>query len=137
MPLLCIDDLHVIAGNQIWEEAIFHLFNRIYDLGGHIVFAANDLPKALNIHLPDLISRLSWGIVYQMHSLNDHEKLAAIIMRADRRGFKLSEEVGKFIITHYPRHMGGLFTALETLDKASLAAQRRLTIPFVKEVLCL
>jgi DnaA family protein len=31
--------------------------------------------------------------------------------------------------------MGTLFAALDALDKASLAAQRRLTIPFVKEVL--
>jgi len=135
LDLVCIDDLHMIAGLAEWEEAIFHLYNRLYDEGGKIIMAANDLPKAIKLELPDLISRLSWGFVFQLHPLDDTEKLSILIMRANRRGISLSEEVGKFILTHCPRHMGTLFAALDALDKASLAAQRRLTIPFVKEVL--
>lgn len=135
MQLLCIDDLQSIAGNQRWEEAIFNLFNRVYDANAKIVFAANDLPKAVNIQLPDLVSRLSWGVVYQLHPLTDQEKINALTMRATRRGINLSNEVARFIMTHCPRHMGTLFAALDALDKASLAAQRRLTIPFVKEIL--
>jgi DnaA family protein len=135
LSLVCIDDLHKIAGHPEWEEAVFHLFNRIYDSGGRIIIAARDLPKSINVSLPDLVSRLSWGIVYQLHSLSDSDKIAVLIMRAHRRGISLSDEVGKYILTHCPRHMGTLFAALDALDKASLAAQRRLTIPFVKEVL--
>lgn len=135
LSLICIDGIHVVAGDSAWEEALFHLYNRVYDAGSRIIIAAHDLPKAINIQLPDLVSRLSWGIVYQLHSLTDDEKLSALIMRAYRRGISLSEEVGKYILTHCPRHMGTLFAALDALDKASLIAKRRLTIPFVKEVL--
>ncbi len=135
LSLVCIDDLHAIAGVAEWEEAIFHLYNRIYDAGGHIIVAAHDLPKAINLTLADLVSRMSWGIVYRLHSLVDAEKLSVLTMRANQRGITLSEEVGKYILTHCPRHMGTLFAALDALDRASLAAQRRLTIPFVKEVL--
>lgn len=135
LSLVCIDDLHMIAGLPAWEEAVFHLYNRIYDAGGRIVLAAHELPKATNIQLPDLISRLSWGVVYQLHPLTDEEKLYVLMMRANRRGITLSEEVAKYILTHCPRHMNTLFAALDALDRASLAAQRRLTIPFVKEVL--
>lgn len=135
LDLICLDDMHVVAGKMEWEEAIFHLFNRLHDSGKKIIFAANDLPKAIKLKLPDLISRLSWGIVFQLHPLDDAEKLSILTMRANHRGISLSEEVGKYILTHCPRHMGTLFAALDALDKASLAAQRRLTIPFVKEVL--
>lgn len=135
LDLVCIDDLHVIAGLPEWEEAIFHLYNRLYDAGGKMIIAANDLPKSIKLQLPDLISRLSWGFVFQLHPLEDNEKLFILIMRANHRGISLSDEVGKYILTHCPRHMGTLFAALDALDKASLAAQRRLTIPFVKEVL--
>ena len=135
MDLVCFDDMQAIAGQPEWEEAVFHLYNRIYEAGGRLILAGCDLPKALSLHLADLTSRLSWGVVYQLHALSDSEKLAALIMRAERRGFSLSEEVGKYLLTHCPRHMGTLLAALEALDKASLAAQRRLTIPFVKEVL--
>lgn len=135
LQLICIDDLEAIAGHAEWEEAIFHLFNRVYDAGGRIIMAAHDLPKSTRIQLPDLVSRLTWGIVYQLHDLSDEEKMSVLNMRAHLRGISLSEEVSKFILTHCPRHMGTLFAALDALDKASLAAQRRLTIPFVKEVL--
>jgi DnaA family protein len=127
--------VHVIAGHAQWEEALFHLYNRVYDAGGRMILAANDLPKQIHIGLPDLASRLSWGIVFQLHALDDAEKVAVLIMRAHRRGMNLSDEVAKYILTHCPRHMGTLLAALDALDNASLAAQRRLTIPFVKEVL--
>ncbi len=135
LQLICVDDLQCIAQSAVWEEAVFHLFNRVYDAGGSIIFTGNDLPKSLPIALPDLVSRLSWGVVYQLHPLSDAEKITVLIRRAQGRGITLSEEVGKYILSHCPRHMTTLFAALDALDKASLAAQRRLTIPFVKEVL--
>lgn len=135
LSIVCLDEVQAIAGKPEWEEALFHLFNRIYDVGGRIIMTANDAPRAIQLGLRDLESRLSWGMVYKLHSLTDEEKLLCLIMRAQRRGIGLSEDVGKYILTHCPRHMGTLFAALDVLDKASLAAQRRLTVPFVKDVL--
>jgi DnaA family protein len=135
LALICIDDLHLIAGRPAWEEAFFHLYNRVHDAGKRLIVTANVKPKALGLVLPDLISRLSWGMVFQLQALTDTEKLAVLIMRAERRGMILSDDVGKFILNHCPRHMATLFAAFEALDKASLAAQRKLTIPFVKAIL--
>ncbi|HSW94033.1 MAG TPA: DnaA regulatory inactivator Hda [Gammaproteobacteria bacterium] len=133
--LVCLDDIQVMAGKAIWEEAFFHAYNRIHDAGGQLIMAAKMAPRALGFSLPDIVSRLSWGIVFQLQALTDEEKLQLIIMRATLRGMTLSEEVGKFILTHSPRHVSTLFAALDVLDKVSLAAQRKLTIPFVKTVL--
>lgn len=135
LQLVCIDDVQLLAGKPLWEEALFHLYNRIYDKGGHLIVTANVPPKAIGFTLPDVESRLAWGVIFQLHPLSDTEKLSALIMRAERRGMTLSEEVAKFILTHCPRHMATLFAALDVLDKISLAAQRKLTIPFVKAVL--
>lgn len=135
LSLVCIDDLHLIAGRPAWEEAFFHAYNRIHDSGQRLIVTANVMPKSLGVALPDVVSRLSWGVVFQLQPLTDKEKLAVLVMRAERRGMTLSEEVGKFILNHCPRHMSTLFAALEALDKTSLAAQRKLTIPFVKFVL--
>lgn len=135
LDLICMDDIHKIAGHAAWEEGFFHFYNRIHDAGGRLIVTANVMPKALGVTLPDVVSRLTWGMVFQLQPLSDTEKLTALIMRADRRGMTLSEEVGKFILNHCPRHMATLFAALDALDKISLAAQRKLTIPFVKTVL--
>lgn len=135
LSVICIDDIETIAGVPAWEEAIFHLYNRVYDAGGHIIIGAHASPKTLGIQLPDLVSRLAWGVVLSLHTVSDEEKLYILTMRAQERGIHLSDEVGRYIMTHCPRQMKTLFAALDMLDKASLAAQRKLTIPFVKEVL--
>lgn len=135
LDLICIDDVHKIAGRPVWEEAFFHAYNRIHDAGKRLIVTANVMPKSLGVALPDVVSRLTWGMVFQLQPLSDLEKLKVLVMRAERRGMTLSEEVGKFILNHCPRHMSTLFAALDALDKVSLAAQRKLTIPFVKAVL--
>lgn len=135
LDLVCIDDLHVVAQQPLWEEAIFHLHNKLQDAGRGLIIAAHDLPKGLSLNLADLESRLAGGMIYHLHSLSDEEKLSTLIKRAHLRGIHLSQEVGKYLLNHCPRHMSTLFAALDVLDKASLAAQRKLTIPFVKEIL--
>lgn len=135
--LVCIDDLECVAGNAAWEEALFYFFNRIRALNHRLLIAANAPPKSLPIKLMDLQSRLSWGITYPLHPLDDEQLLAALQLRAKQRGLELTNEVGAFLIRRCVRSMPDLYEILEKLDKASLAAQRRLTIPFIKSVLAL
>lgn len=135
LDLICLDDLESIAGNAVWEEALFHLFNRLRSQNRRLLVAAKEPPKGLGIKLPDLASRLSWGIVYLLQSLSDEDLRIALQLRAKERGLLLSDEVGTFLIRRYTRSMPELYALLETLDKASLVAQRRLTIPFIKSVL--
>ncbi len=95
-----------------------------------------DVPPAqLRVKLMDLKSRLGWGVVYHLHGLSDEQKLEALRLRAQGRGLELDGSVGRFLLRRCPRDMGQLFLMLEELDQASLAEQRRLTIPFVKDVL--
>lgn len=129
--LVCIDDLHVIAGKADWEEAMFHLFNRLRDSGRRLLLAASASPRELPIKLPDLKSRLTLALVFQMRGLSDEDKLRALQLRASRRGLHLTDEVGHFILTRGARSMSALFDLLERLDQASLQAQRKLTIPFL------
>lgn len=133
--LICIDDVEKIAGNTYWEEQLFHLFNKVRDHNNRLLITGDVPPNNLTIKLPDLKSRLCWGTVYQLHTLNDEQKLAALRLRAQSRGLDLDLAVGKFLLRRCPRNMTQLFKTLEQLDQASLAEQRRLTIPFVKNVL--
>lgn len=135
LHLVCIDDIGKIAGLPDWEEAVFDLFNRLHDSHTRLLIAADGLPKVLGIKLPDLISRLSWGLTFQVRSLNDDNKVAALKLRAHMRGLDLSEEVARYILYRSSRDMGSLFQILNKLDEASLSAKRKLTIPFVKEVM--
>ncbi|WP_339731297.1 DnaA regulatory inactivator Hda [uncultured Pseudomonas sp.] len=133
--LVCLDDLDAVAERNDWEEALFYLFNRLRDSGRRLLLAASSSPRELPVQLADLQSRLTLALVFQLQSLSDEDKLRALQLRASRRGLHLSDEVGRFILTRGERSMSALFDLLERLDQASLQAQRKLTIPFLKETL--
>lgn len=133
--LICLDDVDAIVGNAMWEEALFHFYNRVRDRGALLLMSAKIAPQQLSCVLPDLQSRLRSALVLPIKNLADHEKIEALKMRAKLRGFDLPDEVASYLIRHYPRDMQGLFAVMELLDKASLAAKRKLTIPFVKSVM--
>ena len=133
--LVCIDGIESIAGNNKWEEAFFDFFNRMHDASKRLIITGNTPLPRLPLNLPDLLSRLKSGVVFQIHGLSDEAKIQALILRAKKRGLKLQQEVAKFLLRRCLRDMGSLFEALAKLDQASLEEKRKLTIPFVKEIL--
>ena len=135
MSLICLDDVQLIAGKAEWEEALFHFYNRMRDAGGSLLVMANAAPAALAVVLPDLQSRLSWGPVLQLNELDDAGKISALQLRAKGRGFELSDEVAQFLMRRSTRDMASLFLLLDRLDEASLVQQRKLTIPFVRNLI--
>jgi DnaA family protein len=138
LPLVCIDNIECIVGEEEWETAIFDLYNRILESGNtHLLVTGDRPPRQLDLNLPDLASRLDWGQIYYLHPLSDEDKLQALQLRAELRGFELTEDVGRFILKRLDRKTKSLFSTLNHLDRASISAQRKLTIPFVKEVLSL
>ena len=132
---VCLDDLQRVVGDESWEEALFHLCNRARQRGCRLLVAGDAAPRALALELEDLRSRLGWGIVYQLTRPGDEEKAAILRFRAARRGLALPGEVAAFIVSRAPRALEQLLELLERLDRASLARQRALSIPFVKQTL--
>lgn len=135
IDLLALDDIDRMAGRREWEEALFALYNRIQQRGGRLLLAAAARPDQCGFLLPDLVSRLQWGLVFGLRPLSDTDRVQALRLRARQRGLELPDEVGRYLIKRYPRDLTSLFTLLERLDVESLQAQRRLTIPFIKQVL--
>lgn len=134
-PLLCLDDLDAVASDPAWQEALFHLFNRSRELGHRLVFAARMPPRQLPLSLEDLRTRLEWGLVFHLPSLDDEAKLALLQWCSLRRGLKLERDVAEYILRRAPRRLAELLEVLARLDRESLLRQRRLTIPFVRATL--
>ncbi len=138
LPLVCLDDLQAIAGLPDWEQALFNLFNRWYEQDkGSMIITGNNAPRHLGLTLPDLASRLDWGLIYQLYDIDDEQKIATLKLRAKMRGFELTDEVARFLLHRLSRRTHKLLYALDQLSTESIRAQRRLTIPFVKDSLCL
>lgn len=133
--LLALDDVGAIAGNREAEHALFDLYNRARAEGSALLFAADAAPTALGIELPDLRSRLGACTQFALKLLDDGERRVVLKAQAASRGMELDDNVLDWLFARYVRDMGALLDLLDKLDAASLAAQRRITVPFLRDFL--
>ncbi len=133
--LLCVDDVQAVCADERWALNLMRLCDTARAEGHALVFAGDLPPAELPVAVPDLATRLGWGMVYGLKPLSDDDKLAALRLRARTRGLELPLDVGRYLLTRGARDLPALMDTLYRLDTASLAAQRRLTIPFVKDVM--
>ncbi len=130
--VLCLDDTEAVAGDFAWERALFRLFNEAGELGTRLVFAAHAAPRSIAWCLEDWKSRASACEVYQLRELDEEGRIEALRLRAEQRGLQLPRETADYLLKRVPRDLPSLLGLLDALDDASLAAQRRLTIPFIR-----
>jgi DnaA-homolog protein len=126
------DDVHRLSSTG--QPALFHAYNRIRSGSGRLLVSGS-LPPAQLTLLPDLKSRLSWGMVLEVKPLSDEEKYQALSQHATARGFSLTPEVLRYILSHYQRDLPSLISLLAALDLYSLQHKRAITVPLLKEVL--
>jgi DnaA family protein len=135
--LLAIDDVEQLADNNNWEQALFNLFNQARDRGCRLLFSAQESAKNSGFQLADLSSRLSWGITYRLKPLDDTQREDLLINLAVRHGLDMPQEVANYLLKRETRDTKHLVALIKQLDQASLAAQRRLTLPFVRKQITL
>ena len=135
MDLLCIDDVDNIAGVAEWEQALLHLYNRVRDTGGSILFTSSVSPRALKLELEDLRSRMGWDLIFHLAPLTEKDRIDVLQKRAQLRGFELPDEVADYLAKRVKRDFHSLIDLLDRLDRDSLSAKRKLTVPFVKEMI--
>lgn len=135
LELLCLDDLEAVTADPQFARALFTLYRDFEERGAALVVAAGAAPQALPWGLPDTGSRFSAAEVFQLRPLDDDEQAAALRLRASQRGMDLPEDVARYLQRRYPRDMPTLAALLDRIDTAALSAQRRVTVPFIREIL--
>jgi DnaA-homolog protein len=135
LDLVALDDVDAIAGQPAWEQGLFTLYNELLEPGGRLLCSAREPPAGVAFALPDLASRLSACVVHRLQPLAEHDQGLALRRRAEHRGLELPDETLSYLTRRAPRDFAALCRLLDELDTEALAAQRRLTVPFVREVL--
>ncbi len=133
--LVCVDDLDRAAGDPVLEQALFELHNRQTDQAGALLYAARQPPDRLPIALPDLRSRLGHCLRLTLRPLDESQRRALLVERAEHRGLALEDAALDYLFRRVGRDLGHLTGLLDRLDRESLAAQRRLSVPFLRQVL--
>jgi len=134
LDLICLDNLSCISGNQQWQESTFDLYNRVREANSRLLVSSGCSPRELPLDLADLQSRLSWGPVFQLPTLNDEQKAAVVQFRAGQRGMEFTDDPVKFLIRRSGRSMAELMDKLDKLEQLAVHQKRKLTVPFLKQV---
>lgn len=129
---LIVDDVHKLDAAA--QSALFTSYNAVREQGGLLVAAGDAPPAALGLR-SDLVTRLGWGLVYQVHALSDDEKAAALLEHARARGMPFPREAVDYLLARQSRDLRHLMTLLDALDRYSLETKRAITVPLVRELL--
>lgn len=135
LDLVCLDNIQAISGELSWQTAVFDLYNRMAEQGKALIIVGNQAPQQLGLQLADLVSRLQACTAFQLRLLTDDDKQKLLQQKARLRGMELPDEVARYLLNHQDRDIRALVAILDKLDKATIVHQRKLTIPFVKEIL--
>jgi DnaA family protein len=135
MGLVCVDDLDRVAGRSEWEQSLFRCFNDLHEAGGRLVVSSRLPLSSLSFGLPDLQSRLAWGLRLKIAPLSDEDKLQILQKRMFALGIELPRDVQQYLIKHGRRDMESLLSALEQLKQAAFVTKRRITVPLAREIL--
>jgi DnaA family protein len=135
LAVIALDGLEAIAGTRDDEVALFDFHNRARSAGVSVLYTARAMPDGLALVLPDLRSRLSQSVRIVLPSLDDAGRASVLRERAQRRGLAIDDAAIEWLLVHSGRELSGLVALLDRLDRESLAAKRRITVPFLRRVL--
>ncbi len=133
--IVCLDGLEHCAGNEQDEVALFHFYNRARAANALVIFAARSAPHGLSLLIPDLQSRLGQCTRLNLENLDDAGRREVLLHRAMQRGLELDDAVLDYMFKRVGRDLLTLTTLLDKLDRESLVAQRKITVPFLRKLL--
>ena len=133
--VVALDDLQLVIADPQWQAALFGFYNRCRDDNRKLVIAADRPVNELDCALADLRSRLGWGGIFRLPLIDDDGRAKILQHRAAQLGLVMEDEVVRFVLSRASRDLTELMKVLDQLDQASLSQQRKLTLPFVKQVM--
>jgi DnaA family protein len=133
MQLVCLDDVHVVAGQPRWERALFNLYNDLEAGGARLLLSSPAI--AACYQLPDLASRLAAVLRVRLPAPDDDLRTRILAARARGLGFELPDDAIRYLLAHCPRDLHSLMQALDGIDGHALATQRRVSLALVLDYL--
>jgi DnaA-homolog protein len=130
-----VDNLDLLAGNRPWEEQFYQLINRVKNAELRLVFTLSRTPRDIGFRLPDLKSRLMWGLLITLQAVDDQQLETILQKRARLLGLKISDDALTYLLSHFSRRLSDQMELLYRLDHISLSSQRKITIPLIKQSL--
>jgi chromosomal replication initiation ATPase DnaA len=129
---LVVEDVDRLAYD---EKALFHLLNLAREKQLSVLLTARSAPRSWRIALPDLLSRLN-GVPAVEIGAPDEALITTVLLKhfADRQ-LDIDPKVLTYLALHVDRSLAAAAAAVAEIDRAALAAGRKISRQLVMEVL--
>jgi len=135
IDLVCIDSLEFVRGDLEWQVSLFNLYNDLKDANKKLIIFSKQSPSQIQLELTDLLSRLNSMPIYKLHKIDEQQLVEFVQASGKNIGMEINVEVANFLLSRSDRSVINLKNIISKLDEQSLAHQRRITIPFIKDIL--
>jgi chromosomal replication initiation ATPase DnaA len=127
-----VEDLHAGIGN---ERVLFHLLNLMREHRRSMLLTSRVLPGELDVRLPDLRSRLR-ALPVAVIDPPDEALLRGVLVKhfADRQ-LAVEPHVIAYIALHMEQSMEAAAAVVAAIDRAAMAAHRKVTRALAAQVL--
>jgi chromosomal replication initiator protein len=135
VEMLLIDDVQFFGGKQSTLVELVHTVDALLRTGRQVVFAADRPPAELRTLGPEIVARLSGGLVCTLEPADFAARLAILQQLASRQGLSIPADVQSWMagqLTGDARHLAG---GLNLLRAGSEAHERPIDLEFVQETL--
>lgn len=131
VTLWLIDDCDRL--DRARQAAAFHLFDAVAAHADAALACTGGQPPGRLPLMPELATRLGWGLVLQLRRLSDADTARALAQMLAERGLAVAPDVVPWLMTHAPRDLGTLRALVDAVDRHALARKRAVTVPLLRE----
>lgn len=131
----------VIEGADWWlpdaavEAALFHLYNHLASIGGHVLITGRRPPGRWDFALADLRSRLTAAPAVAIGAPDDALIAAVLVKHFADRQLRVGQEVVDYLLPRMERSFAATRDVVARLDRLALADRRNITVPLAREAL--
>ena len=134
--VIALDAVDAVIKDTAWQVALASLLRQAAD-HGRVMLMAGQIPLVdWPVTEPVLAEQLSAVVPVSLQPVTEPEaQMLALQRHGQLRGLKLPKSVVKYLIRTFDHDLEAALLALQHVERASLIEKRRITLPFVKQVL--
>jgi chromosomal replication initiation ATPase DnaA len=134
---VCVENMHVVAGDEGLEAHGFHLHNLTQETGAPLLMTGIGVPASWGIELADLASRIQGTSVAELRAPDDALLNALLVKQFSDRQIAIDPKVVNFVLPRMERSFSGVAALVEALDKGALRAGKPISVKLARQVLAL
>jgi chromosomal replication initiator protein len=134
LSLFMLDDIHLLQGREKTQEQFISVFDSLYQSKKQIVITGKTPPNQMENLLPQLKSRLEWGLIAEIHEYDQDTKIKIVKEKAKEQNFIIPDDV-TFFLVNATKDLKTLIHHLVSLQTYTSLYQRQVDMSIAKSVI--